>query len=81
MIPYRYRSLPWSMECVSLGMKYLLCHFLRVFLISTYQVRTRAVSLQKYISSKEEILTHASKLLKAELPLSLRLMGKHLICP
>lgn len=39
------------------------------------QVRTRAVSLQKLIQSKEEILTYASKLLKAELPLSLRLMG------
>ncbi|KAF3333890.1 DNA polymerase kappa isoform X1 [Carex littledalei] len=42
---------------------------------SSFEVRTRAVSLQKYISSKEEILTHASKLVKAELPLSLRLMG------
>ncbi|KAJ3685530.1 hypothetical protein LUZ61_014694 [Rhynchospora tenuis] len=42
---------------------------------SSFEVRTRAVSLQKYISSKEEILTHATNLLKAELPLSLRLMG------
>ncbi|KAJ3674352.1 hypothetical protein LUZ60_004968 [Juncus effusus] len=42
---------------------------------ASFEVRTRAVSLQKYINSKEEILTHATKLLKAEFPLSLRLMG------
>ncbi|XP_010905640.2 DNA polymerase kappa isoform X1 [Elaeis guineensis] len=42
---------------------------------ASFEVRTRAVSLQKFIQSKEEILTYASKLLKAELPLSLRLMG------
>ncbi|KAK1293673.1 hypothetical protein QJS10_CPB17g02252 [Acorus calamus] len=43
---------------------------------ASFEVRTRAVSLQKYINSKQDILSHASKLLKAELPLSLRLMGR-----
>ncbi|CAK7330157.1 unnamed protein product [Dovyalis caffra] len=38
-------------------------------------VRSRAVTLEKYICSCEDILKHASKLLKAELPISLRLMG------
>ncbi|KAL4181547.1 hypothetical protein AMTRI_Chr12g271690 [Amborella trichopoda] len=42
---------------------------------STFEVRTRAVSLQRYVNSKEDILCHASKLLKAELPGSLRLIG------
>ncbi|XP_042483470.1 DNA polymerase kappa-like [Macadamia integrifolia] len=41
----------------------------------SFEVRTRAVSLQKYICSSQDILIHASKLLKAELPLSLRLIG------
>lgn len=40
------------------------------------QVRTRAVTSQKYICSTEDILKHASKLLKAELPISLRLIGR-----
>ncbi|GLJ15483.1 hypothetical protein SUGI_0254190 [Cryptomeria japonica] len=40
-----------------------------------FEVRTRAVSLQSYIYLKPDILVHASKLLRAELPLSLRLMG------
>lgn len=39
------------------------------------QVRTRAVTLQKYINSSEDILKHAKKLLKAELPISVRLIG------
>ncbi|XP_015901598.3 DNA polymerase kappa isoform X1 [Ziziphus jujuba] len=42
---------------------------------ASFEVRTRAVTLPKYISSSEEILKHASKLLKAELPVSLRLIG------
>ncbi|XP_010247333.1 PREDICTED: DNA polymerase kappa isoform X3 [Nelumbo nucifera] len=42
---------------------------------ATYEVRTRAVSLQKYICSSEDILDQALKLLKSELPLSLRLIG------
>ena len=39
------------------------------------QVRTRAVTSQKYICSSEDILKYASRLLKAELPVSLRLIG------
>ncbi|GAY48722.1 hypothetical protein CUMW_113870, partial [Citrus unshiu] len=35
---------------------------------ASFEVRTRAVTLQKYISSSEDILKHASVLLKAELP-------------
>ncbi|KAK9165330.1 hypothetical protein Scep_000521 [Stephania cephalantha] len=42
---------------------------------ASFEVRTRAVSLQSYINSREDILVHASKLLKAELPISLRLIG------
>ncbi|KAI4298561.1 hypothetical protein L6164_032107 [Bauhinia variegata] len=42
---------------------------------ASFEVRTRAMTLQKYISSSEDILKHASKLLKAELPISLRLIG------
>ncbi|XP_009760130.1 DNA polymerase kappa [Nicotiana sylvestris] len=41
----------------------------------SFEVRTRAVTLPSYICSSEEILKHASKLLKAEFPVSLRLMG------
>lgn len=42
---------------------------------SCFEVRTRAVTLPYYICSSEDILKHAKKLLKAELPISLRLMG------
>ncbi|KAH1098900.1 hypothetical protein J1N35_015821 [Gossypium stocksii] len=42
---------------------------------ASFEVRTRAVTLQKYISSSDDILKHASNLLKAELPISLRLIG------
>ncbi|KAM7479104.1 hypothetical protein LguiA_027317 [Lonicera macranthoides] len=42
---------------------------------ASFEVRTRAVTLQNYICSSEDILKHASKLLKAELPISLRLIG------
>ncbi|ESW29201.1 hypothetical protein PHAVU_002G051600 [Phaseolus vulgaris] len=42
---------------------------------ASFEVRTRAVTLQKYISSSEDILKHAKKLLKAELPISVRLIG------
>ncbi|XP_047250966.1 DNA polymerase kappa isoform X3 [Capsicum annuum] len=42
---------------------------------ASFEVRTRAVTLPSYVSSSEEILKHASKLLKAEFPVSLRLMG------
>lgn len=44
------------------------------------QVRTRAVTLQKHISSNDDILKHASKLLKAELPVSVRLIGICFCC-
>jgi hypothetical protein len=39
------------------------------------QVWTRAATARNHINSKEDILIYATKLLKAELPLSLRLMG------
>ncbi|KAK1645821.1 hypothetical protein QYE76_063626 [Lolium multiflorum] len=42
---------------------------------AAFEVRTRAATAPNYISSKEDILIYAKKLLKAELPLSLRLMG------
>ncbi|XP_057450333.1 DNA polymerase kappa [Lotus japonicus] len=42
---------------------------------ASFEVRTRAVTLQKYINSSEDILKHASKLLKAEFPISVRLIG------
>ncbi|KAI8554612.1 hypothetical protein RHMOL_Rhmol05G0111300 [Rhododendron molle] len=42
---------------------------------ASFEVRTRAVTLQNYICSNEDILKNASKLLKAELPISLRLIG------
>ncbi|KAF8410226.1 hypothetical protein HHK36_002749 [Tetracentron sinense] len=42
---------------------------------ASFEVRTRAISLQKHICASEDILNHASKLIKAELPLSLRLIG------
>ncbi|KAL0914619.1 hypothetical protein M5K25_014982 [Dendrobium thyrsiflorum] len=42
---------------------------------ASFEVRTRAISLQKCIHSKEDILSCASRILKAELPLSLRLIG------
>ncbi|XP_057788133.1 DNA polymerase kappa isoform X2 [Salvia miltiorrhiza] len=40
-----------------------------------FEVRTWAVTLPYYTCSSEDILKHAKKLLKAELPVSLRLMG------
>ncbi|XP_022896870.1 DNA polymerase kappa isoform X2 [Olea europaea var. sylvestris] len=42
---------------------------------SSFEVRTRAVTLPTYTCSSEDILKHSSKLLKAELPASVRLMG------
>ncbi|KAG6421919.1 hypothetical protein SASPL_118479 [Salvia splendens] len=42
---------------------------------SSFEVRTRAVTLPYNTCSSEEILKQAKKLLKAELPVSLRLMG------
>ena len=43
--------------------------------ICNHQIRSRAVSLQRYTCSSEDILKHATKLLKAELPVSIRLIG------
>ncbi|KRH77930.1 hypothetical protein GLYMA_01G242400v4 [Glycine max] len=37
---------------------------------ASFEVRTGAVTLQKYISSSEDILKHAKKLLQTELPIS-----------
>ncbi|KAL5561378.1 hypothetical protein UlMin_031125 [Ulmus minor] len=45
---------------------------------AAFEIRTRAVTLQKSICTSEDILRHASKLLKAELPVSLRLIGLRL---
>ncbi|KAG6710772.1 hypothetical protein I3842_05G018900 [Carya illinoinensis] len=45
---------------------------------SSFEVRTRAMTLQQYICSSEDILKYASNLLKAELPISLRLIGLRL---
>ncbi|KAK2459046.1 DNA-directed DNA polymerase [Trifolium repens] len=42
---------------------------------ASFEVRNRAVTLQNYMNSSEDILKHASKLLKAELPVSVRLIG------
>ena len=39
------------------------------------QLKTRAVTLGRYISSEEEIQEAALKLLRAELPVEVRLMG------
>ncbi|KAG9144845.1 hypothetical protein Leryth_018973 [Lithospermum erythrorhizon] len=43
---------------------------------ASFEVRTRAVTLPSYMCEHEDILKHASKLLKAELPVSLRLMER-----
>ncbi|KAF5183840.1 Dna polymerase kappa [Thalictrum thalictroides] len=48
---------------------------------ASFEVRTRAVSLQKYIFSCEDILYHGSKLLQAELPVSLILIDTPLRIP
>ncbi|XP_059647891.1 DNA polymerase kappa [Cornus florida] len=42
---------------------------------ASFEVRTRAVTLEKYVCSSKDILKYASKLLKAELPVCLRLIG------
>ncbi|KAK8956955.1 DNA repair protein REV1 [Platanthera zijinensis] len=42
---------------------------------ASFEIRTRAVSLQTFIHTKEDILKYASRILKAELPISLRLIG------
>ncbi|KAL1192585.1 DNA polymerase kappa [Cardamine amara subsp. amara] len=42
---------------------------------ASFEIRSRAVSLQRYTFSSDDILKHATKLLKAELPVSIRLIG------
>lgn len=53
----------------------ILLHFF-LSIIWILQVRTRAVTLSYNTCSSEDILKQAKKLLKAELPVSLRLMGR-----
>ena len=42
---------------------------------TAFEVRTRAHSLPQYISSFDEIIAPAMRLLKAEMPIEIRLMG------
>ena len=42
---------------------------------TAFEVRTRAQSLPQYISTFEEIVAPAMRLLKAEMPIEIRLMG------
>ncbi|GAV73742.1 IMS domain-containing protein/IMS_C domain-containing protein [Cephalotus follicularis] len=42
---------------------------------ASFEVRTRAMTFQNHICSSQDILKYASKLLKAEYPVSLRLIG------
>ena len=41
---------------------------------TNFEVRTRNVTLTRHISSREDILREALKLLRAELPITIRLM-------
>lgn len=43
--------------------------------LTTFEVRTRAVTLTRYIHTAEDILAAGIKLLRAELPVEIRLMG------
>ncbi|KAJ7967577.1 DNA polymerase [Quillaja saponaria] len=73
-----YKKLEELVEMLSVDMqKEGLCGRTLTLKLKTasFEVRTRALTLQNYISSREDILKHASKLLKAELPISLRLIG------
>eukprot|EP01023_Acetabularia_acetabulum_P004633 TRINITY_DN1196_c0_g2_i1.p1 TRINITY_DN1196_c0_g2~~TRINITY_DN1196_c0_g2_i1.p1 ORF type:complete len:314 (-),score=14.00 TRINITY_DN1196_c0_g2_i1:56-997(-) len=45
------------------------------FKLSTFQVHTRSHTMQKYVNQAEEIFQVAWKLIKAELPIEIRLMG------
>lgn len=42
---------------------------------TAFEVRSRAATVAGYIATKEEMLPHAVRLLQAELPISIRLMG------
>ncbi|KAF4382321.1 hypothetical protein G4B88_011273 [Cannabis sativa] len=74
-----YRKLEELSEMLSADMqKEGLCGRTLTLKLKTaaFELRTRAVSLQKHICSSEDILKHASKLLKAEFPISLRLIAQ-----
>jgi DNA polymerase kappa len=43
--------------------------------LTTFEVRTRAVTLPRYVHTAEDILAAGLKLLRAELPVEIRLMG------
>ncbi|XP_024031357.1 DNA polymerase kappa, partial [Morus notabilis] len=73
-----YRKLEEIAEMLSTDMqKEGLCGRTLTLKLKTaaFEVRTRAVTLQRNICASADILKHASKLLKAELPISLRLIG------
>lgn len=42
---------------------------------TNFEVRTRAVTLQQPVSTAQEILQPALRLLRAEMPIEIRLMG------
>lgn len=46
--------------------------------MSVFQVKTRAVTLPKHVCAVEDLLPPALKQLKAEMPISLRLLGLRL---
>ncbi len=47
---------------------------------TNFEVRTRNITLTRHISSREDVLHEALKLLRAELPITIRLMVRHLGC-
>ena len=44
---------------------------------TNFEVRTRNITLTRHISSREDILHEALKLLRSELPITIRLMVRH----
>ncbi|PON74817.1 DNA repair protein, Rev [Parasponia andersonii] len=73
-----YRKLEEIAEMLSTDMqKEGLCGRTLTLKLKTaaFELRSRAVTSQKHICASKDILKHASKLLKAELPISLRLIG------
>lgn len=46
---------------------------------TNFEVRTRAATLSRHISASEDILREALRLLRAELPITIRLMVSHLL--
>ena len=45
---------------------------------TNFEVRTRNITLTRHISSREDVLHEALKLLRAELPITIRLMVRYL---